>query len=135
MILEGRKVEEAMVAPCGMNCALCVSHQRENRKCPGCRSVNKNKPAGCIHCAIKGCGKLRQGSCAGCEARCDRLESLDRRYRKNYGMSMIENLDFIRAHGTAAFLEREEARWRCPQCGEFLCVHREACFACGTKWK
>lgn len=61
---------------------------------------------------------------------CHRLTVLDRRYRKRYGMSMIENLKFIQANGIDSFLEREKGRWRCPKCGGVVCVHDKACYSC-----
>ena len=59
-------MNEDLVAPCGLNCALCVSYQsREmdlNRRgfhrtyCPGCLPRGK----GCLHMA-RSCGKLAKG--------------------------------------------------------------------------
>jgi len=46
-------------------------------------------------------------------------------------MSMIENLEYIRDNGINKFLEREQEKWRCPECGEVICCHNGVCFNCG----
>jgi len=53
---------------------------------------------------------------------CQRLKSLDKRYRTKYGMSMISNLEYIRDHGIKKFLIREQKRW--VKGGKIYCVHR-----------
>ena len=45
-------------------------------------------------------------------------------------MSMIENLDYIKNNDISAFVEKEEKRWRCPECGGVICVHRGYCLDC-----
>jgi hypothetical protein len=64
---------------------------------------------------------------------CPRLKRLDKRYRTFYRMSMIENLEYIRANGIKKLLEREEAKWRCPECGGVICCHNGICFSCGLE--
>ncbi|WP_066688246.1 DUF3795 domain-containing protein [Christensenella intestinihominis] len=129
-------MEKSMIAPCGMNCELCVSRQRKKKKCPGCRGGDGNKPAGCVNCVIRNCVSLpKSGFCYDCERRCARLKSLDKRYRTKYGMSMLENLEDISESGIEAFVRREEKRWMCPSCGATLCVHRDVCLSCGARWK
>jgi hypothetical protein len=50
------KIKTEMVAPCGMNCAICMGHLlREKNKCTGCRGGDTNKPASCIKCVILNC--------------------------------------------------------------------------------
>ncbi len=87
-------------------------------------------------CKIKTCKARRGCFCTGC-ARfpCDRLRHLDQRYRARYGMSMLENLTNIDAHGLRNFVDAEKFNWACPGCGQTLCVHKAACLACGHKWR
>jgi len=40
---------------------------------------------------------------------------------------MIENLGNIRKLGIEKFVETEQSRWKCLECGELLCVHRLYC--------
>ena len=83
-------MEKEMIAPCGMNCSLCIAYLGEkydikkhgiNRKyCDGCRPRGEN----CLHMA-KVCEKVGKGQitfCYECEDfPCKRLKSLDKRYR------------------------------------------------------
>jgi membrane protease subunit (stomatin/prohibitin family) len=46
-------------------------------------------------------------------------------------MSMIDNLQYIKGQGMQQFLAREEAKWRCPECGQTVCCHNGVCFNCG----
>ncbi len=45
-------------------------------------------------------------------------------------MSMIENLEYIKKDGTGKFLEKEAAKWKCPDCGEVVCCYNELCCNC-----
>ena len=130
-------IKRAMIAPCGMNCAICVGHLREKNVCPGCNGADDLKVPHCALCRIKNCEQLASGRSKFC-FRCDRfpclrLKQLDKRYRTRYGMSMIENLETIRASGIRAFVEAERRRWTCPECGGIVCVHRRECLYCGRE--
>ena len=127
-----------LIAPCGMNCGLCIGHQRDKNPCGGCfKKEDKNKPKHCRSCVIVNCellARTESGFCYDCEKYpCPRLKRLDKRYRSNYGMSMIENLATIQNIGIEEFLKNEEIRWTCAQCGFGLCVHRDYCLNCKTE--
>ena len=62
---------------------------------------------------------------------CENLDRLDRRYRKRYGMSMVENLQELKEKGMKKFLETQEGRYECPKCGDVISVHDRKCYACG----
>jgi hypothetical protein len=115
------KITSNLIAPCGMNCGLCLSYLRSENKCPGCftgRKVNKV----CIKCAIKLCKDRHGDYCFNCDQfPCERLKRLDKRYREKYGMSEIENLTFIRDKGISKFIENERKRWESSN--GILCVH------------
>lgn len=86
-------------------------------------------------CVIKHClnQQSESGYCFECDVfPCKRLKDLDKRYRTKYHMSMIENLDYIRDHGMALFLENEKHRWKCPECSAVVCVHKSNCLSCGA---
>lgn len=132
-------MQESLIAPCGMNCSLCIAYQFRvfdinrhgfhRRSCPACMPRGEH----CTHMS-DACGKLAKGEvrfCFTCERYpCKRLKQLDLRYRKKYHMSMIENLDFIQRHGMDTFLAKETAKWTCPKCGEVLCCHNGLCLNC-----
>lgn len=129
--------ESKMIAPCGMNCRICLSffgyavngRKRKNR-CIGCRPRDKR-------CAFvkKRCDELLNNKVEYCfecnNFPCENLTKLDKRYRENYGMSMIENLEYIQKNGINKFLEYERERWRCLKCGGVICVHDKKCYTCG----
>jgi hypothetical protein len=130
---------EDLVAPCGMNCGLCVSYlARKNdlnkqgfrkRYCAGCLPRGKNCTFMKHQCDLLGKGLVR--FCYECkDFPCGRLKSLDQRYRSKYHMSMIDNLDFIRTHGIGPFLDNEATKWRCPECGGVICCHNGLCLNC-----
>ncbi len=113
-----------LIAPCGMNCAICKGYLREKNKCRGCRAgriVNSKR----IKCAIKNCPRMKENNwqyCFQCEVfPCARMKRLDKRYRTNYGMSMFENLEYIKKKGIKKFVQRE--RKRRMKDGKMLCVH------------
>jgi len=124
-----------MIAPCGMNCGLCIGHLREKKRCPGCNGDDADKPKHCVVCQIRNCDEMGVGEqkfCFHCaKFPCARLRQLDKRYRTKYGMSMIENLESIERLGLEEFVKREKDRWRCPECGGVICIHREDCITCG----
>jgi hypothetical protein len=134
-VIYPRSMTVAMIAPCGMNCALCLAHLREKKPCPGCHGSDINKPNHCVVCKIKNCehlGASKPAYCFECgQGSCRRLKQLDKRYRTKYGISMLENLEKIGKLGLQRFIEGEKQRWRCQNCGGTICVHKENCLFCG----
>ena len=124
------------IAPCGVNCALCYAWQRKKNKCPGCMGDDPSKPLHCRKCTIAGCGLSGDGLpkyCYDCTGKfpCQRLKRLDRHYVSKYGVSLLGNLEAMRSTGLTAFAAAEAGKWRCPACGEPLCVHKPECQHCG----
>ena len=96
-----------LVAPCGMNCGVCRAHLRANNPCPGCNVSGWRRPVSRERCFMRVCDKRTGRFCCDCaEFPCKKLKHLDKRYRTKYGMSEIENLQFIRDHGIRAFMAR-----------------------------
>ena len=134
-------LDRDLIAPCGMNCGVCSSYlawshsvpkqKGKTSHCTGCRARDKK-------CAFikRECPTLlnqRIEFCFECCGfPCHRLQRLDERYRKNYRMSMIENLEEIRRGGIEAFLSSQQARYRCARCGGVVCVHNGQCHDCET---
>ncbi len=131
-----------LIAPCGMNCGVCSGYlalQNEVKSkgirisyCAGCRPRNKK-------CAFlkKRCRFLSEGTmqyCYECALfPCENLAHIDKRYRTLYHMSMIENLICIKDRGINALLNKEQEKWRCPECGGVICCHNGICFTCETE--
>ena len=131
-----------LIAPCGMNCRLCLGFTREINSCPGCRLIDQQgskKSEYRNRCRIRNCEFITSGKIKYCNASCgkfpcDRLKQLDKRYRTKYGMSMIDNLKMINEVGIRNFIQNEKLKWSCPECGEMICVHKPTCLSCGYKW-
>jgi hypothetical protein len=115
-------ITQNLIAPCGMNCGICRGYLRDNNPCPGCKYIQENKPVTRVKCRLRICTKRTGEFCCYCsEFPCERLKNLDRRYRMKYGMSEIENLEFIREYGIRKFVAREREIWISEK-GVF-CVH------------
>jgi len=127
-----------LIAPCGMNCGVCKSYLAYSRgvpqkkgsvtHCSGCLPRKKN-------CFIKrGCKNLSRDTmlfCFECQNMpCSNLDRLDRRYRERYGMSMVGNLRELEENGMNSFLKSQEAKYKCPECGDVISVHDGKCYAC-----
>lgn len=130
-------LEPRHIAPCGMNCALCLGFQRPKNKCSGCKEEDGYRASYCRSCIIRNCPTIQSNGshfCYECEKMpCRRLKQLDSRYRTKYGMSMIANLTEIREQGMDAFLAHQVERYTCPTCQGLLCVHRSHCLSCEQK--
>lgn len=128
------EMKAELIAPCGMNCRLCLAYQREKDHCSGCRREDAYERSYGVKCIMRNCPTVKSNSSGYCyecdEFPCKRLKQLDRRYKTRYGMSVVENLNMIRLLGLEAFLMQEELRWACESCGGILCVHRKACQKC-----
>ena len=133
-------MKEELVAPCGMNCNVCAAylgakHDARSlgvrmRYCEGCRT--RKTPCAFLK---KKCDLLLKNEVEYChECRdfpCDPLSAIDKRYKTNFRMSEIENLQRIRDEGIEVFLKSERAKWKCPECGGLICCHNGICFDCG----
>jgi len=133
-----KEITAKMIAPCGMNCTLCIGSLREKNRCPGCQNDDNDsvKAQSRMSCKIKTCENLklykRNIYCYRCVSfPCKRIVHLDKRYRTKYGMSMIDNLKQIQESGIMNFINSEKQKWKCQGCGGILSVHRESCLFCG----
>jgi len=130
-----KTVNAKLIAPCGMNCGICIAFfgytmKGEKRKhvCDTCRS-RKSK---CAFLKQK-CDKLATQQieyCFECTGfPCEDLRKLDKRDSK-HGISIIENLKYIQTNDIRQFLRNEQKRWKCPTCGGLICVHNKTCYTC-----
>ncbi len=133
------KFTPELIAPCGMNCGICKAYLAHTHDAPRKRG-KVTHCAGCIprgkNCYVKrGCSKLRRHeiqSCSQCDTvPCIKLAHLDKRYRERYDMSMVENIKELKTKGMDAFLEDQQRKYRCPNCGKMICVHDRKCYSCG----
>ncbi|MCX6086485.1 MAG: DUF3795 domain-containing protein [Caldiserica bacterium] len=131
-------IPASMMAPCGMDCGICLARLRDRNRCTGCLSQEGPQQKHCTVCGIKLCAERTEGAtfCFDCtKYPCRRLRQLDLRYRTKYGMSMIENLDHMCELGLDRFMAIENTRWVCPSCGSPICVHDRRCYTCGAQYE
>jgi hypothetical protein len=132
-------MDSNLIAPCGMNCGVCLGYLREKNKCPGCRNLGLNGFGYCRKCIIRNCDFFKTGKskfCNKCDKYpCKRLRELDKRYKLKYNMSMLENLKNIDNLGIKKFVSNEKLKWTCSNCGNTICVHRKSCLFCNAERK
>ena len=130
------KFAPELIAPCGMNCGICMAFLREKNRCPCCRGPDSGKAVTVIRCKIKTCKNFQKDDvkfCFECEEfPCNNLKHLDKRYRTKYNMSMVENLKELKDKGKEKFLENQENKYKCPKCGNIISVHNRKCYSCGN---
>jgi len=125
-----------LVACCGNYCGTCIaffgytmSGKKRKHSCDGCWSRD-----GLCAFIKKKCRKLATEQIRYCfecsDFPCDALETLDERYREKYGLSVVENLEYIQRNGMDEFLKREQEKWTCPTCGGVVCMHTKRCYTC-----
>lgn len=132
--------ENNLAGRCGVYCGACRSYllQKKDlfeekgykRGCKGCKAQDKN-------CAFvkKGCKALRNKEieyCFECEKiPCERLTSINNRYKSKYKVNFLDNLNRMKEIGVDQWLEEQKLLYTCPECGGEICVHDAECFDCG----
>ncbi len=77
-----------------------------------------------VNCKIRICEERNGRFCYDCaQFPCKTLKHLDLRYRTKYGMSEIDNLQFIRDNGMKEFLQDQRRRFESER--GILCVHNK----------
>ena len=134
-------ISAAMIAPCGLDCALCGRALAAENPCPGCNGPDERKPEFCAkRCGIIRCAKRRENGYDYCDKcpdyPCADVLEKETRYTSKYPLyeSPGKNLRDIRALGMEGFLENERAQWTCKECGHVICVHTGVCSGCGKQY-
>lgn len=129
------KIEDPMLAPCGMNCAVCYKHvsiRKRGKACGGCLVNDFGKPEHCRKCDIKSCaqgkGYVHCFKCA--EFPCKLIKTMDKRYTDRYNVSLVENGKTANEKGVSAFLAEDRQKWTCSKCGGAFSLHDNACSEC-----
>ena len=118
-----------LIAPCGMNCAICSAFLRRRT---GAGGALTRTAAARRNCTIAACEQVKRTYFHDCgNFPCRRLKQLDKRYRTKYHMSMLDNLAAIQKNGIRAFVRSERERWTCADCGGTIDVHHYRCSVCG----
>lgn len=130
------RIEEIMLAPCGMNCAVCYKHvgaKKHAKPCEGCLKGDVGKTERCRTCKIKTCaGEKGLTRCFECtDFPCQRIKNLDKSYRKRYNTSLVENGLTAKEKGVENFLASDKEKWTCLDCGGAFSLHDGICSECG----
>jgi hypothetical protein len=121
---------------CGVYCGACpnmlATKAGEDEQCYGCKS---EKPTGyCATCGIKACAQ-RKGYEFCCQCgdlkTCELMQKFVSDARFPYGQCVLRNLEMIQSAGRAKWLEMQEKRWRCKNCGALHSWYHETCPQCG----
>jgi hypothetical protein len=87
-----------------------------------------------VHILKKYCKKLTKKEVEYCyqcsDFPCKQLQKLENKYRERFDMSMIDNLRYIKENGMEKFLQKQEEKYKCPECGGVICVHNNKCYSC-----
>ena len=108
------------------------SNWMDGLRCDGCLSGGELPPH-CRDCSLRVCaaGKLDDARCTNCdELPCHRIADLINvgfLHRGEY----LPNLAKMREMGVQKWIEYEEERWRCPQCGLPMSWYDAKCVKCG----
>jgi len=152
------EINQNFIAPCGLYCGVCgvyfatwdnnngflekllgvyqgkiagLDHLTiEDIKCDGCLSDRVS--IFCRVCAIKDC--TREKGYTGChecnDFPCRHIETFPMPVGKKV---ILRGIPFWREHGTQKWVEEEEARYACPQCGHQLFRGARRCNKCKTE--
>lgn len=126
------EIDEVMFAPCGMNCMVCYKHCNSQSFCTGCYSSEFGKPRHCRNCKIKDCIKTKEITyCFECENfPCAHIKALEKNYNNRYHVSLMQNSLTAQQNGVQAFLQEEQQKWTCLQCGGVISLHDGECTDC-----
>lgn len=47
--------QNLLIAPCGMNCGICMAYLRKKNHCCGCRASDEGKAISVLRCKIRNC--------------------------------------------------------------------------------
>lgn len=131
-------IEDIMLAPCGMNCAVCYQHvgiRKHRQPCEGCLKGDLGKPEHCRKCNMKSCAQGKgYVHCFECtDFPCKLIKNLEKSYNKRYNTSLVKNSKTALENGITAFLEQDRKKWTCVKCGGAFSLHDGACSECGNE--
>ncbi len=128
-----------LIAPCGMNCAICSKYlvyvnKLKRSQCAGCRTGQGT----CAYLFAKCTGENKDSTCnrVFCfECRkypCSEIQRMDKRYKKNHRMSVVDNLTTIKKRGIDTFIKEQYEKYHCSECNGLISIHNGKCFKCDT---
>lgn len=133
--MPSENIDNAMFAPCGMNCMVCYKHCYHKKPCSGCLNIDSGKPEHCRKCKIKDCIKEKRADyCFECpDYPCKLIKNLEKSYNQRYWASLMKNSAFVKEHGLERFMEIQKEKYTCPKCGGIISIHDRECSECQQK--
>lgn len=124
---------------CGVYCGACptvlatkAEEIAETMQCYGCKS---EKPTGyCATCGIKACAQGKGYEfCHQCNEleTCELMQKFISDKQWPYGQCVLKNMEAIQVIGLPKWLEMQDKRWRCKNCGASYSWYHETCPQCG----
>jgi hypothetical protein len=124
---------------CGVYCGACPNMLAtkagkidEARQCYGCKS---EKPTGfCATCGIKACALCKGYEfCDQCDdlITCELMHKFVSDTQYPYGQCVLKNMQMIQKEGLEKWLDLQDKRWRCKNCGAAHSWYEETCRQCG----
>lgn len=126
---------------CGLYCGACpimvtTKAGTGTEQCYGCKS---EQPTGyCSVCGIKSCALNKgYGFCNECPdyTSCEQMQKFLKDANWPYQQIVLKNLNLIQQNGLSNWLEEQDQRWRCKNCGTSHSWWDEACPRCGQPVK
>jgi hypothetical protein len=123
---------------CGVYCGACPALLATKagkidaaRQCCGCKS---DKPTGfCATCGIKACAQSKGYEfCGQCSqlVTCELMQKFVADTQYPYGQCVLKNMQVIQEEGLAKWLETQDTRWRCQNCGAAHSWYQQNCPQC-----
>ncbi len=122
---------------CGLYCGACpimlnTKAGLGSEQCYGCKS---EQPTGyCAVCGIKACARGKGYEfCNECSeySTCALMQKFLNDANWPYQQMVSNNMESIQRNGLPKWLEAQEQRWRCPNCGTSHSWWDETCPQCG----
>lgn len=134
-MLPPRETDAAMIAPCGLNCALCYRHLGK-KPCPGCRKLEPEPESYQRKCVMRDCVSARGlFSCADCVQRpCKRVKAFEKRYREGYGVDLAADAARQREAGVETLFQEQIESHTCGVCGHLINLHDGICSGCKRQY-
>ncbi len=122
---------------CGLYCGACpdMLKTRAGKAADPCYGCKSEHPTGhCATCGIKACARSKGyefcDECAELSA-CEKMRGFMIDPQWPYHQSVLKNMEAIRRGGLATWLEAQDKRWRCANCGASHSWWDETCPQCG----
>jgi hypothetical protein len=124
---------------CGVYCGACpnlwatkAGINNALQECYGCKSEKPTEY--CSTCGIKACAQRKGyefcGQCDGLRT-CELMLNFVSDTQYPYGQCVLKNMQTIQEEGLPTFLEMQDKRWRCKNCGALHSWYHETCPQCG----